>query len=94
LKGTLKTKGKIVIGQSGVIEGEVTCANADVEGKLVGTLKVDERLTMKSTAVVEGDVVAGKLSVEPGASLDGTCSMKGAVKTLDNGEKQQAEKSA
>lgn len=94
LKGTLKTKGKIVIGQSGVVEGEVTCADADIEGKLVGMLKVDGKLLMKATAVIEGDVVVGKLSVEPGASLEGTCSMKGAVKTLENGKKQPTEKSA
>ena len=32
LKGNLKTKGKVVIGTTGLIKGEVYCRNSDVEG--------------------------------------------------------------
>ena len=37
LKGNLKTKGKVVIGATGIIKGEVSCKNSDVEGKVEGT---------------------------------------------------------
>ncbi|MDQ3191396.1 MAG: polymer-forming cytoskeletal protein, partial [Bacteroidota bacterium] len=32
LEGSLISKGKLVIGATGVIEGEVTCQNADIWG--------------------------------------------------------------
>ena len=32
LKGSVKTKGKLVVGSSGVVEGDVVCENADVSG--------------------------------------------------------------
>ena len=76
LIGNLKTTRKIVIGQTGVIEGDVICGDADVEGGLKGTLRVENTLNLKSTCNIEGDVSAGRLSVEPGASLNGTCTMK------------------
>ena len=47
-------------------------------------LKVSETLSLSSTADVSGEILIGKLSVEPGASLNGTCSMKGSVKELKN----------
>ena len=43
-----------------------------------------ERLSLKSTAQIEGEVQVNKLAVEPGATFNATCSMKGAVKPLTN----------
>jgi len=75
LKGSLKTKGKVVVGKDGIIDGEVSCSNADVEGKIKGKLFVSETLNLRSTSVIEGDVVIGKLIVESGASFNASCSM-------------------
>ena len=36
LKGNVETKGRLVIGPHGVINGEITCQNAEVEGKIKG----------------------------------------------------------
>jgi len=82
VKGTVSTKGRLVIGSEGNIEGNVICCNADVEGALVGTIKVSELLTLKSTAKLQGDIVTSKLSIEPGAVFGGTCSMGGIVKDM------------
>lgn len=95
LEGDLTTEGRVVIGVKGFIKGAVICANADVEGKFLGELKVTKTLTVKGTANISGDVVMGKLSVEPGATFNATCSMKGAVKELkNNGERKKAEATA
>ena len=82
VKGTVSTKGRLVIGPDGNIEGNITCSNADVEGVLEGTIKVSELLTLKSTAKLQGDIITGKLSNEPGAVFGGTCNMGGIIKDL------------
>lgn len=95
LEGTLKTQGKLIVGIDGAIEGKVFCSNADIEGKVSGNLQVTNTLTLKATSNVLGDVVIGKLSVEPGANFNATCTMKGAVKELSKKEeKKLAEKTA
>ena len=82
VKGTVSTKGRLVIGPKGNIEGDIICSNADIEGNLIGTIKVNEWLTVKSTAKLQGDIVTSKLAIEPGAVFGGTCSMGGIVKDM------------
>lgn len=91
IEGTLTTNGRVIIGVEGSITGKVFCDHADVEGKFSGDLKVNKMLTVKSTASISGDVVLGKLSVEPGATFNASCVMKGAVKELNSNERKTSE---
>jgi cytoskeletal protein CcmA (bactofilin family) len=93
IDGTIKTTGRVVIGKDGIVTGTIDCANADIEGTFSGKLIVDQILSLKETAVISGDVVLGKLSVEPGAAFNATCTMKGAVKVMENGS-EKAKKTA
>lgn len=86
IEGTIKTAGRVVIGTSGSVKGKVTCNNADIDGKFSGELLVNNLLTLKATSQISGDVVISKLSVEPGAEFNATCTMKGAIKELKNGK--------
>lgn len=86
IEGTIKTTGRVVIGKEGVVIGTIDCVNADIEGTFSGKLIVDQILSLKETAVINGEVTLGKLSVEPGATFNATCTMKGAVKVMENGE--------
>lgn len=95
LEGNIKTKGRVIIGAEGSVKGKIDAVNSDIEGKFSGDLLVQETLTIKATASISGDVVIGKLSVEPGATFNASCSMKGAIKELNQNEQQQlAEKTA
>ena len=94
LKGSLKTTGKVVISKGGFVNGILNCQNADLEGKFTGKLTVSETLTLRATAVIEGEVIGGKLAIEPGATFNASCEMKGAVKSLKKDEQKQAERSA
>lgn len=89
LEGNLKTDGKVIIGSAGTIKGKVESNHADIEGEFSGDLLVNETLTVRGTASIFGDVVVGKLSVEPGASFNATCSMRGAIKELNKNEQQR-----
>ncbi|MEM0517561.1 MULTISPECIES: bactofilin family protein [Aequorivita] len=77
IDGNVNTPSKVVLGKAGVIIGTLTCENADIEGKFEGTLQVSGTLTLRASAVIEGDVTVGKLSVEPGATLNASCVMQG-----------------
>lgn len=89
LQGTLKTTGKVVVGKAGTIKGTLEGVNADFEGKFSGKLKLSGTLSLKSSAHIEGEVEVGKLAVEPGATFNAVCSMKGAVKELNKEVEQQ-----
>lgn len=76
IRGTLTCSAKVIIGPSGLIDGEVKCQNAVIEGKFYGKLKVIDLLSVKESAEVVADVITSKLSVAPGAIFDVTCKMK------------------
>ena len=88
IEGELKTSGKVVVGKSGIINGSLIGENADFEGSFSGKLKLGGMLTLRSSAYIEGEVEISKLSVEPGATFNATCSMKGGVKELKNREEK------
>jgi cytoskeletal protein CcmA (bactofilin family) len=81
IEGNVSTPSKVVLGKTGLIKGNLTCEDADVEGKIIGRLNINNTLSLKATAFIEGDVVAGKLAVEPGATFNVSCIMKGTDKT-------------
>ncbi len=87
VEGNVRTEGKVVIGKAGNVTGTLEGVNVDVEGKFSGKLLIKGTLSLKSSAHIEGEVQVSKLAVEPGATFNATCSMKGAVKALNNGEK-------
>ena len=93
IKGNIKTTGRIVVGKTGIVNGSLEGEDADFEGGFTGKLKLTGKLTLRSSAHIEGEVVIGKLAVEPGATFNATCSMKGGVKELNKTEnKDSAEK--
>ena len=99
LTGTLECQGRVVIGASGVIEGDIKCENAEIEGSLMANITVSDLLSLKSTAKVQGDIVTKKLAIEPGATFTGSCSMGGVVKDISSNagqarEEQRQEKTA
>jgi cytoskeletal protein CcmA (bactofilin family) len=97
LTGSINVKGKLVVGTSGNVEGEIICQNADVSGTIKGKIGVAELLSLKASAKLTGDIITNKIAVEPGATFSGSCSMGGVIKDI-KGERiekpQLAEKTA
>jgi cytoskeletal protein CcmA (bactofilin family) len=91
LKGNIVITGKLVVGPSGNIEGNVTCQNADISGEIHGKVTVSELLSLKASAKLLGDIITGKISIEPNATFTGTCNMGAVVKNITNvSEKREA----
>lgn len=77
LIGNLNVKGKVVVGETGRIKGELVCKNSDISGVVEGKISVDELLSLKSSARINGDITVGKLAIEPGCKFTGYCNMLG-----------------
>lgn len=75
LIGTINVKGKIVLGPSGRIEGEIVCKNAEVQGSINANIKVEELLSLKSSAKLQGEIMTNKIAIEPGARISGNINM-------------------
>ncbi|MFT6002008.1 MAG: cytoskeletal protein CcmA (bactofilin family) [Flavobacteriales bacterium] len=84
IKGTLRVKGKLVLGEKGLIEGEINCESAEIEGAITGNITVSGLLSLKSTSRIIGDVITQKLSMETGAEHNGLTSMSSSVSKLQS----------
>ena len=73
--GTMKSTGKVVIGQQGVVEGDIMCNSADISGRVKGTIRVEELTTLKSTSRLEVELYTKQLLIEVGAIFTGKCDM-------------------
>ena len=92
LVGSLHTEGRLVVGESGHIEGDITCKNADISGAIHATINVQELLSLKASCNLEGEISTNKLHIEPGASFTGNCKMGGVVKGLEENEETAHQK--
>ena len=84
LIGNFTSSGKLVIGPSGSVKGDIICNTADIEGKFEGKIKVQDLLNIKESAIIIGEVEIGKLSVEPGAVFSASCVMLSKTKAAAN----------
>jgi len=75
LIGNFSSNQKLVVGQSGIIEGNITCKDCDISGKITGNMCISERLILKSTADVRGDISTNQFVVEIDAQFSGACKM-------------------
>jgi cytoskeletal protein CcmA (bactofilin family) len=75
LTGNLETKGKVVVGTTGKVKGEIFCKNSEVAGFIEGKINVGQLLNLKSSCKIHGDIATSKLSIEPGAVFSGNCKM-------------------
>ncbi len=80
IEGNINSKGRVVIGPTGKIKGEVFCSNSEISGILEGKITVTELLTLKATSKLYGEIFTAKLSIEPGAVFTGKCDMGGKNK--------------
>lgn len=90
LIGNITISGKLVLGNTGKIEGNIQCTNADLSGEVKGTVNISETLSLKSTAKINGDIITGKLAIEAGAIFTGTCNMGAIVKNISQKNEQKS----
>ncbi len=90
IKGNIYSGAKIIIGATGVVEGDISGNQADISGKVSGNIKAKELLQLRGECVVSGNLYAGKLQIEPSATFNGQCHMGANVVDMNNNEQPQA----
>ena len=75
VNGSLKTKGNLRVDQGARIKANVEAQNASVSGEILGNVSVKDSLNLGQSAKIEGDITTKILSIEPGAVLNGHCSV-------------------
>ena len=71
--GEVQSEKKIVMGETGRIEGIVHCNESAIKGKIDGEITVNGLLHLLSTAYIKGKIRAKKMIVDEGASYNGEC---------------------
>ena len=64
---------KLVMGETGVIEGEVEAQDMIIRGTIKGNLVAKGTLVLENTAKVEGRIKASEMDVKEGAIYTGEC---------------------
>ena len=82
LKGSLNCKGRLVLGKTGLIDGNIACKDADIEGEIKGDITVGGTLYLRSSAKITGNIMTQKIVVEDGASFNGQCKMSSSVDAI------------
>ena len=90
--GNIHSTAKIVIGSSGIVEGDISGNQADIVGKVSGNILTKELLQLRGECVVTGNLFAGKLQVEPSATFNGQCHMGANIVEMNNNEQQSVVK--
>ena len=74
-EGKILSKGRVVVGESAKVKGDIVCVNVDFHGTMNGNFFVKETLTLKKGCKVDGNLNVKRLQVELDASFNGTCRM-------------------
>jgi len=90
IKGEVKCESRLVMGDSGKIEGKVHTKDADIHGTIEGEITVFGSLQLRSTARIHGNITATTMSVEEGASWTGECRVGKAATTQSKKQKVAA----
>ena len=93
LEGNITVNGKLAVGQTGVITGDIVCQNALIDGTVNGNISVKELLELTSTARVKGDILINQIAITPGASFSGTCRMIDEIRKENSMEAEQRQNS-
>ncbi len=88
--GNVYSAAKIIIGNSGLVEGDLVCNQADITGKITGNIRAKELLQLRGDSLVKGNVYTGKLQVEPTATFNGQCHMGTFTEEVTNYDQQKA----
>lgn len=75
LIGNISGSSKVLIGQEGVVQGDIEGQQADIQGKVTGKLHIRELLNLRGDAIIRGNIHAGKLQIEPSVTFNGQCHM-------------------
>ena len=76
LKGQVEATEAVIVGETGVIEGDIKAKETNISGKCTGQITAENTVLLHASAVINGDVKCKKLVVDEGVMIDGNISMR------------------
>lgn len=76
IKGNVTTTGRLVVGQTGEVLGDIKCQFGNIDGNVKGNIQVAEVLKLTKSATVDGMVKTQKIVVEEGALIEAQLTMQ------------------
>ena len=73
--GKVQSNGRVVIGESASVKGDIICENLDLWGTVDGNVYVKDTLSLKQGCTVNGNVHIRRFCVELGSTFNGNCKM-------------------
>lgn len=89
VKGTIRSRSKVMVGPEGLVDGDVECVHAEVLGRVKGSLKVQDHLYLRGNARMEGDVLTTHFEMEPSVRFNGKCTMEDKVELSQTGKREE-----
>ena len=74
LNGNLNVKGGVILGEKGIINGDIQTASAILYGNVNGNVKT-QNLEIKKSSEVNGDILTEIIEIEQGAKYNGKLEM-------------------
>jgi cytoskeletal protein CcmA (bactofilin family) len=71
IRGDVKAKGRVVIGERARMKGNVSGTNITIGGVVVGNIIADGHLVILSSALVIGDIITRRIQADDGCFING-----------------------
>ena len=76
LEGKILSESSVIVGESGMVTGDILAVEILVAGTVHGNLTAKEKIELTSTGRVLGDMITKTLVIDEGASFKGNCTME------------------
>jgi cytoskeletal protein CcmA (bactofilin family) len=76
VQGSIRGARQVMLGRTGVIQGDVQAEEVILGGRVIGTVTATERVEIQNNSVIEGDVHTRSIVVFEGGVLNGNVRME------------------
>ncbi|MEO0292695.1 MAG: polymer-forming cytoskeletal protein [candidate division WOR-3 bacterium] len=76
LRGDIDATEAVIVGETGVIEGNIKAKEINISGKFTGKIVAENCVVLHATAEINGDIKCKKLVVDEGVVIDGNITMR------------------
>ncbi len=82
--GNVTSGGVLIVGDGGVVDGDVSVDSVIVHGEVKGTINAKTRVELNKPGKVRGDIMTPNLIICEGVLFEGNCNMSGNVSELNS----------
>ncbi|MBI5379119.1 MAG: polymer-forming cytoskeletal protein [Nitrospirae bacterium] len=75
LEGKVRSQGTLIVGEEGIVQGEVQIGTLILNGKIFGNVTATTRAALLGQAVLQGDLSTPQVLMEEGIQFNGRCQM-------------------